>query len=479
MKKFFTLLCMALVSAAGFAQDEYNPADHTAFVSGTENLCTGSWASADAMTYDSADGLWKITLPAKDTNLAMFKVVYDGGWYGTSEGGNVEVQVSEPSDVLITFDPSTFVVGFSGEKVIDVVKKIDFIVATGSDGLFGVSWDVSGEYNKMEKLDDTGDGYYQIALKEIAAGTYDFKFCANGTWNSGIEWGGLSDPTVINNGETLPATGNGGKNFRLTLDKGALYNVTLTLDLMAETPFVSAEWTATGDAPIEEDVYSLAGTFNDWDKDDTGAELTKVSEGVYSFTRPVKAGYYEFKVVQNHDWSVAYPADNYQLTLDQDADVTITLDITGEPTVIVTTAVCSVYFVSVTVKTTKEKLNVYACYSESWNKLTGEWPGEGMKAVEGGFATEEDLLLPKGEKLWLIFNDGDGGKTANIEVNGIASNANLEYTLNDDWTYENASHIQALTADKQNGAIYTLSGQRVEKAVRGLYIQKGHKFVVK
>ena len=476
MKKLFTLLCVALMSAVGFAQDAYDPEGHTAFVSGTENLCTGAWSSADEMSYDSESGLWKITLPVKDTNLAMFKVVYDGGWYPES---NVEVQVSEPSDIEITFNPIDFAVAFSGEKVVEVVKKIDFIVATGSDGLFGVSWDVSGDYNKMEKLDNTGDGYYQIELSNVAAGTYDFKFCANGTWNSGIEWGGLSDPTIIGNGETLPATGNGGKNFRLTLDKGALYNVTLTLDLMAETPFVSAEWRVAGDAPIEPDVYSIAGTFNGWDQTDTHAELTQVSEGVYSITHPLKAGEYEFKIVLNHDWSVAYPADNYQLKLDKDADVTVTLDITGEPTITVTTAECSVYFVSVIVKTTKDKLNVYACYSDTWKQLSDSWPGDPMKELKDtGFITEDDLELPKGEKLWLIFN-GDGGQTENIEVTGIESSVELTYILNDDWSFEGGLGVHALTANEHNGAIYTIAGQRVSKAVRGLYIQNGRKFVVK
>ena len=87
MKKFFTLLCMALLSAVGFAQDAYDPSEHTAFVSGTANMCATNekgegWQSTDAMTFNTAMQMWEITLPVKDTKVVEFKIVYDGKWYG-------------------------------------------------------------------------------------------------------------------------------------------------------------------------------------------------------------------------------------------------------------------------------------------------------------------------------------------------------------------------------------------------------------
>lgn len=488
MKKLFTLLCVALVSAIGYAQDEYDPSAHTCVVSGTSNLCSGYWTSEDAMTYDAKDGLWKITLSAKDTEAIEFKIVYDGGWYG-QEGGeaNYKFQVEEPSDVDITFDPNTNKATYSGPKVKEygfTLADVKFIVAAGSAGLLnGLDWKIDEEEAAANKMTAEDAGYYTLELKGIAAGTYEFKFVANGSW-SAAQWGAFEGEEALVNGESKGATTDNGKNFKISLDKGAVYDVTLTLDIMDfSKPAVTAEWVKTGDAVITEDVYSLAGTFNDWDKDDEGAELTKVSEGVYSFTRPAKAGTYEFKIVKNHDWSVAYPADNYVLTLEKDADVTISLDITGEPTVKVTTAECSVYFVAVKVKTSKDKLKVFACYSDSWNQLTGGWPGEGMEEVKNfGFVTKEDLLLPKGEKLWLIFNDGEGGdghQTANIEVNGIASSTTLEYILNDDWSIAAGTGIQSVEMAQKADAIYNLAGQRVEKAVRGLYIVNGKKVVVR
>lgn len=488
MKKFFTLLCLALVSAVGFAQDAYNPDEHTCFVSGTGNMFAvneegKAWQASDAMTYDAVDGMWKITLAAKEANKVIeFKVVYDGEWYGDEAGNNYQFQVSEVSDVLITFDPTTHLSTFSGDKVVAYdPNKIDFIVAAGSSALLnGQDWNVEAEVNKLVEVDD---GYYELSIKGVKAGSYNFKFAANGAWAT--QWGATEGNENLQNGVAVPATGGANPpNFALTLEKGATYDVTLALDIMnPEAPMVTATWEKAGDDVITEDVYSLAGTFNGWDKDDEGAELTKVSEGVYSFSRSVKAGSYEFKIVKNHDWAVAYPADNYQLTLNEDADVTITLDLTAEPIVNVSTAECSVYFVGIKVKSSKESLKVFACYSDSWTPLTGDWPGERMIDMrdkeEGCFVSEDDLLLPKGEKLWLIFNDGQGGdghQTGNIEVTGISSNTTLEYTINDDWSL-GATGILAIETTKIDGAIYNIAGQRMHKAVRGLYIINGKKVV--
>jgi len=479
MKKFFTLLCMALVSAVGFAQDAYDPSAHTAVVSGTDNLCTGNWTAEDNMVYDNADGLWKITLAAKDTKVIEFKVVYDGEWYGDEQGNNYQFQVTEASDVLICFDPTTNLSTYTGDKVVAYdPNKIDFIVAAGSDALLnGKSWDVTAEENKLTEVDE---GYYELELKGVAAGSYNFKFAANGAWAK--QWGAVEGKENLVNGEATPAAGGSNPpNFAITLDKGAVYDVTLTLDNMdPENPMVTATWKATGEAEIEDDVYSLAGTFNGWNQLDESLELTAVSENVYAITLPLQKGNYEFKVVTNHDWSVAYPADNFVLNLEQDADVTITLDLTNTETpVSVTTAECSVYFVTVNVQSGKDALNMYACQGETWeNKLTGDWPGVAMTKVEGGFTA--DLKAAKGQILYIIFNGaavGDKSQTDDIKVGVITGNTTLNYVLNDDWTLGDGAGVSAIQSAQQNGAIYTIAGQRVEKAIRGLYIVNGKKVV--
>lgn len=478
MKKFFTLLCMALLSAAGFAQDAYDPSEHTAIVRGTKNMCTENWTDdngpGEAMQYDAGEQVWKITLAAKDTKVIEFKIVYDGGWYGVDGGDqNYQFQVTEPSDVVITFDHNTFKATYSGDKVIEYdPNRIDFIVAAGSPGLLnGKDWALEAEENKLTEVDDD---YYQLVLNDIKAGSYNFKFAANGAWAK--QWGAFSGQETLANNVSTPANGaSNSSNFTLTLPKGATYKVTLTLDNMdASNPTVTAAWEEAGEAPADPDVYSIAGTCNGWNQLDESTEMTEVSAGIYSITIPMQAGQQKFKVVLNHDWAVAYPGSDYVLDLEEDADVTITFNLNEEGSIAVATAPCTVYFITVNVQTTKEAVNLYAAETDSWRQLTGGWPGTAMNEMEGGFTYT--VKLTKGEKLWLIFN-GEGGQTENISIEGIGASRVLDFILNDDWSFDRGTAIQNVEVAKQNAAIYNLAGQRVSKATRGIYVINGKKVV--
>lgn len=477
MKKFFTLLCMALMSAVGFAQDVYDPSEHSAIVRGTNNMCTENWdddnGPGEAMTYDAVDGYWKITLSVKNTKVVEFKIVYDGDWLGVDGGkANYQFQVTEPSDVEITFDPNTLHATYSGTYVQEYdPNRIEFVVVAGSATLLnGKDWDVEAEENKMSEEDA---GYYELKLTNVKAGSYNFKFAANGAWAT--QWGAVSGQGALENNVAVPCEKSNGGDFSLVLEKGAVYDVTLTLDIMdINNPMATAAWTAAGEAPAEPDIYSIAGTCNGWNQLDESTEMTEVSAGVYSITIPMQAGEQKFKVVVNHDWAVAYPASDYVINLEEDADVTITINLNEENNVTVVTAPCSVYFITVNVQTTKEAVNLYAAETDSWTQLTGAWPGVAMNSMEGGFTYT--VKLTKGEKLWLIFN-GDGGQTANIELDGISMNRTLDFILNDNWTFDRGTAIKSVETAKQNGAIYNLAGQRVEKAVKGIYIINGRKVV--
>jgi len=480
MKKFFTLLCMALLSAVGFAQDAYDPSEHTAFVSGTANMCAVNeegkgWQASDAMTFNSTTQKWEITLQAKDTKVIEFKIFYDGEWYG-KEGNNYQFQVTEASDVLITFDPLTLTATYSGTKVIEYdPNRIEFVIVAGSPGLLnGIDWKETEELASVNKMTEVDAGYYELELKDIKAGSYEFKFTANGAWAK--QWGGIDGQNVLENNVAAPTQGGANPpNFKITLPKGAVYKVTLTLDNMdPANAMVTAKWEEAGEAPAEPDVYSIAGTCNSWNQLDESTEMTEVSAGVYSITIPMQAGEQKFKVVVNHDWAVAYPSSDYVFELEEDANVTITINMNEDGNITIATAPCTVYFIKVNVQTTKEAVNLYAAETDSWTQLTGAWPGAAMNAMEGGFTYT--VKLTKGEKLWLIFN-GEGGQTANIEVDGIGMSRTLDFILSDDWSFERGTAIQGIEAAKQNGAIYNLAGQRVEKAVRGIYVINGRKVV--
>lgn len=342
MKKMFTLLCAALFGAAVYAQDAYNPAEHSAVVRGTKNMCAENWQDdngpGEAMAYNSATGKWEITLGVSDTKTVEFKVVYDAEWYGNEEGGNVQFSVSEPSDAYITFDPQTFQIQVTGDKVQEASNAIEFVCAVGAEALFGASWDVTGNYGRMEEVDR---GYYEFSIKGVAAGTYEFKFAANGGW--ALQWG-ASDVADLTDGSQQVCSTNNGGNFKIVLAKGATYDVTLTLDLMSDIPFASATITKAGEAEVTEDVYSIAGTFNEWSEKDATTEMVKGSDGMYTYTTSLPAGESKFKVVVNHDWSESYGQDGADVvvTLDEASYVTIVFDpetktvsyVLGEPTAV-------------------------------------------------------------------------------------------------------------------------------------------------
>ena len=212
MKKFFTLLCMALLSAVGFAQDAYDPSEHEVYLRGTDNFCSEYWdkgtskGKADPMTYNTETGKWSITKTATIVNQTIEIQVTDvtGGlenWYGKDglNSGNVQFSVSEACDVTVTFDPQNEVqpIEVSGSAVGGPITGIEYIVAKGSTGLFGVDWKVKLDEAAANRMIEVDDDYYELVLNDIKAGSYEFKFAANGAW--AIQWGSGEQAELTNN----------------------------------------------------------------------------------------------------------------------------------------------------------------------------------------------------------------------------------------------------------------------------------------
>ncbi|MCF0198461.1 MAG: hypothetical protein HUK02_03955 [Bacteroidaceae bacterium] len=340
MKKIFTLICATLMGAVAFAQDAYNPEEHTCVMRGTSNFCTYNWADdenpGDAMTYDAAKGVWFVTKKAAVVNQTVeLKVVYDDKWYGVNGGdGNLQFSVSAECDVTVSWNPETMELKAEGANVGDPVTTVEYIVLAGSATLFGSNWDPTDKANEMEAVDD---GYYQKTYTAVSAGIYEFKATANGAW--AIQWGG--NGSLVELGTTFST---GGDNVKFELPEGFTYTVTITLDLMDSTsPKMTVEAKQEGSAEIKEAIYSVAGTMNGWNAQDETTELSKLEEGIYEIALEVPAGDHRFKVVKNHDWTVAYGAgDTFStgvaqvaggndawFTLTEDATVVFTLNVTN------------------------------------------------------------------------------------------------------------------------------------------------------
>jgi len=108
-------------------------------------------------------------------------------------------------------------------------------------------------------------------------------------------------------------------------------------DLASQARFTEIKVTLEGGAPVVTDTYTVAGSdaaiFGEsWNPALATNDMT-LADGVYTWEKAelnLTAGTIEFKVVKNHSWDIAYPAQNYVLNIAEDGEYTIT--ITFDPT---------------------------------------------------------------------------------------------------------------------------------------------------
>ncbi len=196
----------------------------TYIVAGDSKLCGSTWDAADVanrMTRN-AEGKYEKVYSALPVGSYQFKVTngtWDQAW--GADGGNYEFSVNEVCDVTITFDPETESIKVTGTGIGKVVFEISsaHVVGNGSGNwLGGVAWDPAA--NQMTEV---SENVYEITFVSVAAGSYEVKFAANGTWDN--SWGG----TFTANGEQAQAVYNG-QNIVFVVEVEPA-DVTLQLDL--------------------------------------------------------------------------------------------------------------------------------------------------------------------------------------------------------------------------------------------------------
>ena len=103
---------------------------------------------------------------------------------------------------------------------------------------------------------------------------------------------------------------------------------------------------AAAPQPVEH-TYTVAGGNADlfgtaWDPANTANDMTKLEDGTYKWEKTeitLPAGNVEFKVVEDHAWTVCYPAENYQLVIPEAGVYTITITYNPEGNVVAGDAV--------------------------------------------------------------------------------------------------------------------------------------------
>ena len=103
---------------------------------------------------------------------------------------------------------------------------------------------------------------------------------------------------------------------------------------------------AAAPQPVEH-TYTVAGGNADlfgtaWDPANTANDMTKLEDGTYKWEKTeitLPAGNVEFKVCEDHAWTVCYPAENYQLVIPEAGVYTITITYNPEGNVVAGDAV--------------------------------------------------------------------------------------------------------------------------------------------
>ena len=392
------------------------------YVAGNMN----GWNACDAayIMNDQEDGTYTLTLAvvAGDYELKVTDGTWDNSWGG--EGGNYIFKAYTDGEVVVTFDTNTYTVSVTGDCLNEPVVEPEPLTiysmhVAGMEGLCGVNWDPTA--NQM----DCAMGIYSITFTNVAAGTYEFKFAANGEWT--YDWAsGIEMPSGETQTAWFKAQGNSsvvvaedGSTVTLTFDmttmdiftgEGATSCVVVEAPAAPEAPAVELN---VGDQIIiyalESDV-ALSTTQN---SNNRGQAVIVKNEGTISFGDDVQVitlvegtvpGTFGFQVGEGQYLYAASSKSNHLKatdTLDDNGSWAIVIDATtGEATI------------TASGENTRNLLrynkasSLFSCYGSGQQavavyKITGEEPEPPVV---------KDLELEPGNNS-LVLNAGDLGDT--------------------------------------------------------------------
>lgn len=198
----------------------------------------------------------------------------------------------------------------SAAAPLEVVLVGDLQSALGHTG----NWDPAAEATKMSSL---GNGNYSLT-GTIPAGIYQYKVAIGGNWDVSYGFSSYTNPS----GEESAG------------------NIKLTLTEETEITFYYNESThkiadSTYYAPLAADklprivgnLQTALGDSGNWQPESASAILEDNDfDHIYSITKDVPQGSYEYKLALGSNWDEAYPADNLTLVLPQTLPVTFQYD---------------------------------------------------------------------------------------------------------------------------------------------------------
>ena len=269
-----------------------------------ESLFGAEWNAAYAANNMTlVDGIYTWTKKAEldAETFIEFKVVKNANWATCWPANNYEYTVAEDGtyDLTITFNPETEEVTFAcvAEGVEPQPEMVYTVV--GPEDVFGTNWDVNDPNNELVKGED---GVYTWSKENVALyGNFEFKVVGNHDY-AVYEW-----PIGMN-------------NWVANVAEEGIYTIEITFNPEAnDEDRITCTLTKTGDVTPVEHVYTVAGTENlfgsNWNPEDEANDMVKGEDGIYTWTKNgvefAAEEVVEFKVVQDHAWTYAWPSSNW------------------------------------------------------------------------------------------------------------------------------------------------------------------------
>lgn len=358
----------------------------------------------------------------------------------------------------------------------------DTWTVAGEKSILGVSWDPTCTDNDMTlhndpvyKLTKTG---MMITANESG---YGYKVVKNHSWD-----------------ENYPD-----ENALLSIPEDGEYTITFYFNAEGKTVIAQAQKTGEYVAPeVGDQTWTVAGAEaifgSSWDTGNTENDMTSTDGTNYTLTKEgvvLEAGVsYGFKIVADHSWDEAYPAENYNLTVQENGTYTVTITFNKDTK-------------EVGARTQKtgeavigDKVWTIAGVEElmgsAWNNA--DTNNDMTNMGDGTFQLVKYNVAMEAEKNYEFKVLANHSWDENYGENGVAGGENVkvavETTGNYDVTFvwnpeskelyattevSDPTGINVAKATKAAVVIYNLQGQRVQAGFRGIVIKNGHKVLVK
>ena len=301
--------------SAGQVTHSYSVAGDPASIFGA------SWDAGNTATDMSLnnDGLYEWTsaqFSVTDAALNIqFKVVQDHAWGIAYPSSNYQVTapVGGPYTLTITFDENSKAVNATLNSNTPINHT--YSVAGSNADIFGAEWDASNTSTDMVL---NNDGLYQWTSAEFSAAeayTLKFKVVEDHAW----------------------AVAYPSEDYEVAVPAGGPYTLTITFD--ADSKDVNA--TLNSSTPINH-TYSIAGRIGadegdsdlvfttKWDASQIATEMVlNQTTSLYEWTSGeftvTAADEIQFKVVEDHAWTNAWPSDNYVVAVPVGGPYTLTV----------------------------------------------------------------------------------------------------------------------------------------------------------